>query len=253
MTDFVGIGQSTKELLRYANGVGLVNSPAFWFPQRLRSRLPGMEPRHSMRNPYESLDLKAEAAPTENSVRALFEEIHSRTLFGTLPSSLMTRLIRAQLSYVQDGKPTVTEATVANAVNFLGPLLDNTVYSGTNARQIRLVRESFFIEIRHLLQAPNRSITDVLGDDRLSPAGGVFVAFIVLRNKLTNPAWFLDPDEQIKLAFSSDPTVRANLARLARADNSTRLWSKLTAGLADQTSRVVRAFDRFLDMLGLVK
>jgi len=81
----------------------------------------------------------------------------------------MARLIRAQLGFVQSGHPTTTESAVADAVNFFGPLLDSAVYTGTNATQIRLLRLSFFFEVRHLLQAANRSAMEPLGDNTLSP------------------------------------------------------------------------------------
>jgi len=123
----------------------------------------------SMRNPYESLDVKAQLATSDSSCYALFQEIHGRTLFGTLPNSVMARLIRAQLGFVQSGHPTTTESAVADAVNFFGPLLDSAVYTGTNATQIRLLRLSFFFEVRHLLQAANRSAMEPLGDNTLSP------------------------------------------------------------------------------------
>ncbi len=204
----------------------------------------------SMRNPYESLDVKAQQATSESSCRALFQEIHGRTLFGTLPNSVMARLIRAQLGFVQSGHPTTTESAVADAVNFFGPLLDSAVYTGTNATQIRLLRLSFFFEVRHLLQAANRSAMEPLGDSILSPAGGMFLASLLLRNKLTNPAWYGDPDAQNKVFFTNDPTVRAHLASLARND-SNRLWAALTPGLADETGIIVSTFHRFLDILGI--
>lgn len=166
-----------------------------------------------MQNPCQSLDDRARAARDHGAVRALTQEIIGRVLFAPLPTPLVERIIRAELTFKEGQSVAVTEGALAGAVNQLGRALGGALYTGTNALQIRLLRVAMFPDLPHLLNSPTPPpSTSLVGPD-LSPAGATYLGFLLLRQKLTNPAWFGSPDEQNEAWVDH----RARQTRVARS------------------------------------
>jgi hypothetical protein len=112
-------------------------------------------------------------------------------------------MVRAELSFQAGTHPAITEEALADAVNALGTKLGARRYTGTNAMQIRLLRVNFMAELQHLVRsyAP-RADKSLVGPD-MSPTGALWVGFTLLRQKLTNPAWYGNPDQQNRIALTA--------------------------------------------------
>jgi hypothetical protein len=169
---------------------------------------------------------------------------------------MLDRLVRAQLKFINGAEVKVTEASISSAVNMLGSALDKKSYSFTNERQVRLLRVSLFPELKYLLQSPTAPPPNQLVSSDLSPAGGMFLACLLLRQKLTNPAWFGDPDEQNQRWMSpSKPDRNAptghSLHIRPLSQHEANLIAVLTTGLSNDSSQTASDFNRFFDELGI--
>ncbi|HME06996.1 MAG TPA: hypothetical protein VKG25_08095, partial [Bryobacteraceae bacterium] len=135
-------------------------------------------------NPYSELDKEAQNAVDTSSATLLFEDIYSRTLGGALPPSLMQRMVGAHLAFLQQKHAPVQLADVASAVNRIGTGVDVALgtqrFTGTNATQVRLLRASFYGELTHLLAFPT-GLSNRPEQAELSPAGAVYMTFLLLR------------------------------------------------------------------------
>jgi hypothetical protein len=207
---------------------------------------------------YGPLDNKARYAKDNATIRELFQEIHDLTLFGPLPPSIHERLVRSQRSFLEGKQAPVTEGAVADAVNFLGRELDAATFTRTNAEQVRLLRIGMFLKLHSLLVSPTPPPpSNIVGND-LSPAGGVFLACLLLRQKLGNPAWFGDANAQNKqwlttVPKQSDTPASSTLTMREEAPELHNLRLTLTTGLADERSKTTQAFHHFFDTLGIEK
>jgi hypothetical protein len=74
-----------------------------------------------MATPYETLDELASHANDETSTTRLFNQLLSMVSYGNIPQSLKDCLNRAEISFISGRHTPITEAAVANAVNYVGP------------------------------------------------------------------------------------------------------------------------------------
>ena len=205
---------------------------------------------------FDSLNQKATQAHDEASTRALFVEIQGNTLGAPIPKSMLKRLVRAQRDF-QDGKRApITEETLAQAINGLGRKLNPEIYSGTNALQIHLLRVHCMRDTKVLLASPDGPQPDGATDNRLSPAGAVYIGFLLLRQKLGNPAWFGDPDAQNKIwmefqashSSTAQTKYQYRVSVQAEPPEETKLRLMLM-DLTHEKSTTAKAFQQFLDAL----
>ncbi len=205
---------------------------------------------------YKSLDVKSEAATSRENIRALFLEIHGRTMFGPMPKTVLDRLVKTQEAFLAGTQSPVTEQAVADAVNAMGRALDPETYTGTNALQVRLLRISFLPSLPNLLSSgSSRPASKIVSND-LSPAGATYLGLLLVRQKLANSAWFGDPDIQNKKWVS--PTTRAagrKPAAFMRDEpaEQTKFRLSLQQGFSNEGSPETRAFHAFLDHLNIKK
>jgi hypothetical protein len=209
-----------------------------------------------MSNPYKSLDDRARDAKTFQSTQALVREIYARTLFGgELAPSLLLRVTRSE--ECTTSCLGITENDVTAAVNMLGKELDPTNYTGTNVQQVRLLRVAMFGDLPHLLKSPTRPPDGkIIGSD-MTPAGAFFLALTLLRQKISNPAWFGDPDKQ-NTEWVTRPRTTLNkehnqVYSRVRVESElprvTKIRQALVTGLANDRSPLASVFNRFLDVL----
>jgi hypothetical protein len=201
-----------------------------------------------------SLDLQAGGASDSASIRSLFIEIHSRNLFGSIPQSVLDRMVRAQAGFKQGTQAPVTEAAVADAVNTMGRELDPVTFTGTNALQVRLVRINRLMSLPTLLATGSPRPPDKIVANDMSPAGAVYLGLHLLHQKLANPAWFGDPDTQNKqwLKAKAKPVSPAATANVTEPPEMTNFRLALQ-GLANEGSTATKAYHHFLDALGVPK
>lgn len=209
-------------------------------------------------NPYQHLDDAARVAHDAPTVGLLIDDIYGTALFGRLSPRLTERIVRAELSFQGGAHPAITEKALADAVNALGTQLGTGRYTGTNALQIRLLRVDFMAELPHLIRsyAP-RADKSLVGSD-MSPCGAVWVGFLILRQKLTNPAWYGDPDQQNKTWLAASRPTQSSTSSYRSSTGPeppevTALANALTNGLAMEGSPVTSAFHNFLDIAGFEK
>lgn len=208
-------------------------------------------------NLYQNLDDLARDAHDPASVQSLNQAIvGSYAMFGPVPeSSLLPRMDRTELGYMGGRESKVTEASVANAINYLGRQLAGSSYTGTNELQVHLLRVDMYRNLPHLLQSPTpHSAKKLVGPD-MTPAGGAFIALFLLSQKLTNSDWFGDPDTQNKkwLAWVPDPNARiVSYISPSTPDPpvAVAVRHKLERGLQSENSSTTRGFHRFLDIVG---
>lgn len=205
--------------------------------------------------PYESLSRKAGMAKDDAGIRDLFVEIQRRTLGCDLPKPFLKRLARGESRFQRGKRSAITESELADAVNELGHELNPTVYSGTNALQIHLLRVNMSRQLDTLLAAPASSEGQ---PESLAPAGAVYMGFLLLRQKLANRAWFGDPVEQNKAWINAEskrsdsPTMEYQYKVTVRAEpvEETNFRLMLKNGLAEKRSETTKAFAEFLKRLG---
>ncbi len=206
-------------------------------------------------NPYHSLDESSRNAVDGPSIQRLFQLIYGTTFFGELPSAMITRLTRAQQQAMRDPNGSVNEAGVADAINMLGSKLGHGSFTPTNATQVRLLRVSLYPDLPQLLRSPIAPPTDSIVGSDLSPAGGVFLSFLLLRQKLVNPYWVGDPDEQnarwIKKDRPSISRAQTSLRITPMSPNEFQLEMMIAKELKDGRGKTIAAFNRFFDLLGI--
>lgn len=241
-----------------------------WFPQRKLLILPlalGLLVMAPLARPqtvtlshsdpfHQSLDLQAKAN-TDASIGQLFTEIHRRNLPGQAPATILDRMVRAQAGFINGTQAPVTEAEVANAVNVMGRVLDPETFTGTNERQVRLLRVAMLRFLPTLLAGGSPRPQNKMVANDFSPAGAVFVGLLLLHQKLANPAWFGDPDVQNKLWASARRTQQApqgpqsHLRTESAVETNFRLMFQ--TGLGNENSSVTKAYHQFLDALSIGK
>jgi hypothetical protein len=196
--------------------------------------------------------LKA-GAQADHEIRDLFALIQATTLGGPLPDALTRRLERAQQQFLRGDRPAFSELTLADAINRLGCRLNAAVYTGTNELQLHLLRKGLCRNVPVLLACPETGEPDA---DALSPAGAAYIGFLLLRQKLANPAWFGNPDEQNKawIAFEANPKkgeqkVQYRLSVQAEPVEATEFRALLRTASSHRRSKPAKAFAKFLDEL----
>jgi hypothetical protein len=209
---------------------------------------------------YKLVDEKAIAAKDEVSVRALSEAVVGGAALMRTPSSFRERIARAQLAFQRGQHESITESALADAINYLGKALGGAIFTGTNRLQVHIFRVALFASLPNLLASRTPAPEGMIcwGPD-LSPAGAAYVGISLLSQKLVNPTWFGDPDEQNRRFASWSPpppgsyqykdTVRGT--PLAVPPKVQKLVSRLeAASMEDETSRTTARFHEFLDRAG---
>lgn len=203
-------------------------------------------------NPYQSLDDRARDEKTVESIQALLREIVARTLFGgDLAPSLLLRVTRSEKC--TESCQRITEDDVAAAVNMLGKELDARNFTGTNVQQVRLLRVALFGDLPHLLRSPTHAPEGKIFGSDMTPAGAFFLALMLLRQKISNPAWFSDPDKQ-NAEWMSKPMTRPSQVHdksgiSPELPQVTKVRLALATGVTSDDGRLVRTFNKFLDLL----
>jgi hypothetical protein len=209
-------------------------------------------------NPYQHIDDLARNPRDYATIQALYEQITATTLFGPYPESISSRLYRNEMNHGGTTSSPITEKSIADAANYLGRYLGGSSYTGTNELQVRLLRVAMYRDLPHLLKSPTPPENkDVVGPD-MTPAGGAYIALLLLRQKLTNPNWFGDPDAQNQLMLHPpNPQTQAKPFSSLRVSQepalSVAVRQKLARGLKSDNNAMTAAFHRFLDMAGFDK
>jgi len=208
---------------------------------------------------YKLVDEKAIAAKDEVSVRALSEAVVGAGLMRTT-SSFRERIARAQLAFQRGQHESITESALADAINYLGKALGGAIYTGTNCLQVHFIRVALFASLPNLLASRTPAPEGVIccGPD-LSPAGAAYVGIGLLSQKLVNPTWFGNPDEQNRRAASWSPPPPGTY-KIVDVPWGTappvppkveKLIGRLEApSMEDERSRTTARFHEFLDRAG---
>jgi hypothetical protein len=147
---------------------------------------------------------------------------------------------------------------IADAANYLGRYLGGSSYTGTNELQVRLLHDAMYRDLPHLLKSPTPPENkDLVGPD-MTPGGGAYIALLLLRQKLTNPNWFGDPDAHNQLMLHPpNPQTQAKPFSSLRVSQepalSVAVRQKLARGLKSDNNAMTAAFHRFLDIAGFDK
>jgi hypothetical protein len=180
--------------------------------------------------------------------------IQATTIGSSLPDSFTKRFVRAQQQFLRGERAAVTSQALADAVNQLGRRLNAAVYTGTNELQLNLLRKSECPKLRVLLACPAEGEPD---PHALPPAGAVYLGFFLLRQKLTNPAWFGNPDEQNKAwnAFEANrPKGEQKYGYRVSVEpepaEATEFRFLMRTASTHRHSKPAIAFEKFLDDLG---
>jgi hypothetical protein len=209
---------------------------------------------------YKLVDEKAIAAKDEVSVRALSEAVVGGAALMRTSSSFRERIARAQLAFQRGQHESITESALADAINYLGKALGGAIFTGTNRLQVHIFRVALFASLPNLLASRTPAPEGMIccGPD-LSPAGAAYLGLLLLSQKLVNPAWFGNPDEQNRRAASWSPPppgtykivdVPGGMAP-PLPPKVERLVSRLEApSMEDETSRTTARFHEFLDRAG---
>ncbi len=205
---------------------------------------------------YESLNRNAILSKDEMSVRILVSEIVGRTLFGHVTPSVVDRIVRAELSFRTGQQTSVTEEQISDAVNTLGTALIGSAYRPTNAAQVRLLRIAMCFNVPQLLKSPTPAASPALVGPDLSPSGASLLGLLLLRQKLTNPAWFADADQMNKQWVQWRPTQKSNtppyrLGSSTASLTTTKLIATINEGMQDESSMIAAGFHSFLDRMAL--
>jgi hypothetical protein len=205
-------------------------------------------------NPYQHIDDLSRNARDYASVEALFHQITESTFFGPYPDSISSRMCRMELNHIGVESSRITERSVADAVNYMGKYLGGSSYTGTNALQVHLLRIAMYPDLPHLLKSPTPHDPQKLVGPDLTPAGGAYIALLVLRQKLTNPNWFGDPDAQNQVVLSYTPDPQSQTSNVLRVEKepalSITVRQKLARDLKSDSNGTVVAFQHFLDLAG---
>jgi len=205
---------------------------------------------------FKSLDQQTANAKDAASIRALFLEIHNRTVFGPLPESILQKAARAQENFLKGTQPPITEEAIANAVNTMGKTLIGNDFTGTNTMQVHLLRIRRLAVLPTLLATGSPRPADKIVANDMSPAGAVYLGLLLLRQKVANPAWFGDPDAQNKQLLSAQfkAVPRGKVIRVKdEPDEQATFRMMLQRGLADEGSSTTKAYHSFMDNLGISK
>lgn len=207
-------------------------------------------------NPYQHVDDLSRNVHDEATVQALYQKIIGTTFFGPFPDSITSRMYRTELARAGVTSSPITEKSVADAVNYLGQYLGGSNYTGTNELQVHLLRIAMYRDIPHLLKSPTPPDHQKLVGPDMTPAGGAYIALLLLRQKLTNPEWFGDPDAQNQLALSYhvDPQAQARDSIATQVYKepalSVAVRRKMDRDFKGNGNATISAFHRFLDLVG---
>jgi hypothetical protein len=207
-------------------------------------------------NPYQHIDDLSKNATDKATVETLYRLITGSTFFGPYPNSISSRLYRTELAHEGAASSSITEKSVADAVNYLGQYLGGSTYTGTNELQVHLLRVAMFPDLPHLLKSPSPHDPKKLVGPDMTPAGGAYISLLLLRQKLTNPNWYGDPDTQNQQVLSHIPKPqtqnRYTDTRRVEAEPplSVAVRTQLARDFQNEKSATVAAFNRFLDLAG---
>src|ERR1019366_7068582 len=164
-----------------------------WFalrPEQMRAQPPK---QYSVFDKLQRLAKSARGAEPSN-VGLLIAELPTGTGL-TLSDGIKERLLPAELAFRREARDWMTFATIARAVNDLVAELGWPVYVHTNENQVGLVTDMTAQNVPDLLYPGGTR-----GQDKvLSPAGGVFVATVLIAQKVSGPLGRVAPDEWVQM------------------------------------------------------
>jgi hypothetical protein len=109
-------------------------------------------------------------------------------------------------------------------------------------------------DLPHLLKSPTPPANQDLVGQEMTPAGGAYIALLLLRQKLTNPNWFGDPDAQNQFVLSHPPNpqqrARDTLSVYHEPALAAAVRQKIARDFRKDNNATVSAFHHFLDIAG---
>jgi hypothetical protein len=110
------------------------------------------------------------------------------------------------------------------------------------------------INLPTLLATGSPRPPDKMAANDMSPAGAVYLGLLLLRQKMTNPAWFGDPDAQNKQWTEADskrqPASKV-VNMMDEPQQQTDFRIMLQKGLSNERSPATKAYQAFLTNLGI--
>jgi hypothetical protein len=147
------------------------------------------------REQWSTLNSQAKNANDEASATRLASTI--RQQFPWVPteewSAIQGRLVRAELRYRAGERRGVAEGQVLAALNHLSAALKLPAYASSSRKQVHYVRVASNAIVPELVKLNEGKQDDP--DAGLSPLGAVYVALVLVEQKLNNPDFQIAPDE----------------------------------------------------------
>jgi hypothetical protein len=209
-----------------------------------------------------SIDTLEDAARAAQSGDAAAVRVLTDTVMNQLPLrfhpslNLNDRLFDAELQYRQQKRPGVSVEQVVSALNQLATDEKLPAYVKTNANQVRTYRMMMAKAYPLFASAPQRAN---VSDLSVSPSAATFLILHLLQLKLIAPEYQTDPDTWVretekkrKETASSTPSRRLVFTTTSPSKSvPSAHYEALARGLADNSPKVVGAFQLILSTLGI--
>jgi len=170
--------------------------------------------------------------------------------------NMSDRVFQAELQYRQKARPGVTTGQVVSALNQLAENLKLPSYVRTNANQVQTYRMMTAKAYPIFAFAPHG--TNAPSDLSLSPSAATFLILHLLQLKLIAPEYQTDPDtwvrdtEAKRKQAASRPPSRSVVFRASPSKSvPTPHYQAIARGLAENSPKVVGAFQLMLSTLGI--
>src|SRR5262249_14202344 len=208
----------------------------------------------------DALEEAARSAQSDDpaAIRMLTDTVVSQ--LPLIPHSMLNmsvRIFQAELQYRQQSRPGVSIERLVSALNQLADNLKLPAYVKTNANQMQTYR-MLGVKVYPALFASGPDGANTPSDSLLSPSAATYLTLHLLQLKLTEPSYQIDPDtwvretEALRRAAASRPPSRSVVFRYSPT-KSVPLphYQALERGLADNSPKVVGAFQVMLSTLGI--
>lgn len=213
-------------------------------------------------NPIDSLEDAATAAQSGDAaaVRTLTDTVTNRLPMRFHPSvNLNDRIYQAELRYRQHTLPGASVERLASALNQLAVDLKLPAYVKTNANQVQAYRMRLARAYPMFLSAPQNTSQ---APDVVSPSVAMFLLLQLLRMKMTQTSYQIDPDtwvrdvEAARKEAASRPPSRSVVFRIAPKQSPKeqaldRQYEALAREIASNSGRTVRPIQTLLTTIGL--
>jgi hypothetical protein len=190
------------------------------------------------------------------AIRMLTDTVISQlplTFHSTL--NMSDTVFQAELQYRQQARAGASIGQLVSALNRLADDLKLPSYVKTNANQVQTYRMLMSKAYPLFASAPR---ADAPSDLSLSPAAATFLLLHLLQLKLIDPSYQTDPDtwvqdtEKKRKETASQPPSRSLVFRVSPSSIvPSPHYQALARGLADNSPKVVGAFQLMLRTLGI--